>query len=137
MSPRPVKPDITAAHPRRAIAAWFEGKPEAHAIFRIVAERIAALGPAEIMVASQISFGRTRKFAWFWLCNVTKKNPDGVPHLMLALDHRTDVDRDRVRDVTPVGTGRWNHQVVLRSRQDARSRWLAELLRQAYEYGAD
>jgi hypothetical protein len=131
-----VKPGITTVHPSGAIAAWFDGKPASYAIFRIVAERIATLGPVEITVASQISFGRTRKFAWFWLYNVTKKDPEGVPHLMLALDHKVDVDRGLIRDVSQVGTGRWNHQIVLRTRDGARSRWLADLIRKAYEYGA-
>ena len=51
-------------------------------------ERITALGPSETTVGSQISFGAKRKFAWFWLYNVTKKNPNGVPHLMLAIDRK-------------------------------------------------
>ena len=119
--------------PAESIDAYFEGKPKSHAIFRIVADRIAALGPAEISVASQISFGGSRKFAWFWLYNVTRSKPDGVPHLMLALDHRADSDRPR--SVSQVGKNRWNHQVVLRTRAEARSRWLGELLELAYAYG--
>jgi hypothetical protein len=53
---------------------------------------------------------------------------------MLALDH--PVDSDRIRDVSQVGKSRWNHQIVVRSAQDAQSQWLGELIAEAYEYGA-
>ena len=87
--------------------------------------------PADGRVADQL---RTeRKFAWFWLYNVTNKNPDGVPHLMLAIDH--EVDSAHVRDVQRVGTRRWNHQIVVATLDDARSAWLAELIGLAYAYG--
>ena len=115
------------------IEAYFEGKPRSLEVFGVIAERIEALGPSEVTVASQISFGLRRKFAWFWLYNVTEKDPNGVPHLMLALDH--PVDSDRIRDVSQVGKRRWNHQIVVRSKDDASSRWLGDLLVEAYEYG--
>jgi len=84
-------------------------------------------------VGKQISFGATRKFAWFWLYNVTGKNPSGTPHLMLALDH--PVDSRHVRNVAQIGTSRWNHQIVVRTLDDAHSAWLGELLAEAYGYG--
>ena len=117
----------------QGIAEYFEGKPRSLEVFRIIAGRIEALGPSEVSVASQISFGRRRKFAWFWLYNVTSKDPNGVPHVMLALDH--PVDSDRIRNVSQVGKSRWNHQIVVRSQEDASSRWLGDLLAQAYSYG--
>jgi hypothetical protein len=43
---------------------------------------------------------------------------------MLALDHRADSDR-------PLGKDRWDHKIVLRSRAEARSRWLGGLLKLA------
>jgi hypothetical protein len=112
---------------------YFNGRPEAMETFAVLAERIDALGGAEMTIGSQISFGRQRKFAWFWLYNVTKKNPSGVPHLMLALDHERQ--SERVRDVSRIGKHRWNHQIVLKSASDARSRWLGEFLALAYRYG--
>jgi hypothetical protein len=118
----------------QAIDAYFEGKPESRATFGIIAGRIGALGPADITVGSQISFGAKRKFAWFWLYNVTKKDPNGVPHLMLAIDH--EVASDHVRQVSQVGKRRWNHQIVVRTREEAESRWLGDLLELAYQYGA-
>jgi hypothetical protein len=80
---------------------YFADKPETHKIYRVVEQRILALGPAERAVESQISFGVNRKFAWFWLYNVTQKNPNGILHLMLALDH--DTDDPHVRDISKVG----------------------------------
>lgn len=115
------------------VEAYFEGKPRSLEVFRIIADRIGALGPSEVTVASQISFGRRRKFAWFWLYNVTAKDPNGVPHLMLALDH--PVETDRIRNVSQVGKSRWNHQIVVRSEADAASTWLGDLLAEAYDYG--
>jgi hypothetical protein len=113
---------------------YFADKPETHKIYRVVEQRILALGPAERAVESQISFGVNRKFAWFWLYNVTQKNPNGILHLMLALDH--DTDDPHVRDISKVGKKRWNHQIVIRTVEDAQSAWLGDLLEHAYRHGA-
>jgi hypothetical protein len=113
--------------------AYFDGRSESLEIFAILVERINALGEVEMTVGSQISFGRQRKFAWFWLYNVTRRNPSGVPHLMLALDHERQ--SEHVRSVSQVGKHRWNHQIVLRTAADARSQWLGELLALAFQYG--
>lgn len=117
----------------RQIDDYFDGKPESHAIFRALNDRIDALGPSETTVGSQISFGANRKFAWFWLYNVTKKNPDGIPHLMLAIDQK--IDDSHIRDISQIGANRWNHQIVIRTMDDARSDWLDILLQRAYDYG--
>ena len=118
----------------RSIDGFFEGKSDSRAIFDTVAGRISACGPSEIEVKTQISFGANRKFAWFWLYNVTKKNPNGVLHLMLALDH--PVEDPRVRETTQVGKNRWNHQIVIRTEKEARSGWLGTLIEMAYDYGS-
>lgn len=112
---------------------YFEGRPESRRIFDNLAERIDALGDAEMTIGSQISFGRRRKFAWFWLYNATKENPDGVPHVMLALDHERN--SAHVRDVSRIGKHRWNHQIVIRTEVDARSKWFGDYLSRAFEYG--
>ena len=113
---------------------YFAGKPDTHEIYQVVARRLSDLGPSEVSVKSQISFGVNRKFAWFWLYNVTTKNPGGILHLMLALDH--EVDDPHIRDVSQIGNSRWNHQIVIRTRDDAGSEWLGELLEAAYRYGS-
>jgi len=115
------------------IADFFTDKPATREIFEVVADRIEALGPSDVEVKSQISFGVKRKFAWFWLYNVTKKNPDGILHLMLALDEK--IEDSHVRDVSQVGKSRWNHQIVIHTLDDARSDWLGDLIEQGYRYG--
>ena len=117
-----------------SIEKYFEGKPRSRAAFQVIADEIAAFGPCDVVVASQISFGVKRKFAWFWLYNVTKKNPDGVPHLMLALDRV--VRGAHIRSIEKVGRKRWNHQIVIRTKDDAESEWLRQLLEAAYAYGS-
>lgn len=117
----------------RELDEYFGGRPGSRRIFDILAGRISALGDAEMTIGSQISFGRQRKFAWFWLYNVTMKNPSGVPHLMLALDHERK--SEHVRNVSQIGKHRWNHQIVVRTEDDARSLWMGEYLALAFEYG--
>ena len=117
----------------RELDEHFENRPESRRIFDILADQFEKLGEAEVTIGKQISFGRQRKFAWFWLYNVTIKDPNGVPHLMLALDHERP--SEHVRDVSQVGKNRWNHQIVVRTESDARSRWLGQYLALAYEYG--
>jgi hypothetical protein len=116
------------------VEEYFAGKPESLRVFEALAARIDALGPSEIEVKSQISFAVNRKFAWFWLYNVTQKNPDGVPHLMLAIDRK--VDDPNVREVNQVGKQRWNHQIVVRSMDEATSEWLGDLIGESYTFGA-
>jgi hypothetical protein len=117
-----------------AVDRWFTDKPKAREIFDAVRAQIDAVGPSTCSVQKQISFGVDRKFAWVWLYNVTKANPNGVLHLMLAIDH--EVRDPHVRIVAQIGKARWNHQIVVRTVRDARSKWLGKLIRQAYAYGA-
>ena len=112
---------------------YFDGKTSSHEIFAALRDRIDGLGANTMTVGEQISFGVNRKFAWFWLYNITGKKPSGTPHLMLALDH--PVDSPNVRTVAQIGKNRWNHQIVVRTLEDARSEWLGELLTEAYGYG--
>lgn len=120
--------------PAKTADQYFAGKPESREVFDAIAARIEEQGPHEIEVKSQISFAVNRKFAWFWLYNVTQVNPDGVPHLMLAIDRK--VDHPGVRHTAQVGKSRWNHQIVVRSTEDATSEWLGDLIGEAYTFGA-
>lgn len=115
------------------IVAYFEGKPDAYEIFKAVLARVRALGSFDVTVASQISLGVDRKFAWFWLYNITQKNPSGILHVMLRIDRR--VDDPHVRHIEQVSKNRWNHQIVLRTPDDAQSRWLGDLLEAAFGFG--
>lgn len=118
----------------KSVAEYFAGKPESLEIFEVIATRIAQQGPSDLSVGSQISFGCNRKFAWFWLYNVTKKNPSGVPHLMLAIDEM--LEDPHVREVNQISKNRWNHQIVIRTADEARSAWLGKLIAAAYRHGS-
>jgi hypothetical protein len=118
-----------------SVKDYFEGKPDTYEIFQAVERRLTELGPSEVSVGSQVSFGVKRKFAWFWLYNVTKKNPSGILHVMLAIDQ--EVDDLHIRDISLVSKNRWNHQIVIRTLEDARSGWLGRLLQMAYSYGSE
>ena len=53
---------------------YFDGKTTSHEIFTVLKDRIDGLGASTMTVGTQISFGTNRKFAWFWLYNVSSKN---------------------------------------------------------------
>jgi hypothetical protein len=116
----------------RQVDAYFAGKPQSRQVFDAARRTIEAAGPATMTVRTQISFGNDRKFAWFWLYNVTKKDPNGVLHLMLAIDEA--VESSHVRNVEQVSNARWNHQIVLITVADAESAWLQDLVSRAYRY---
>ncbi|MEV6217607.1 DUF5655 domain-containing protein [Nocardia sp. NPDC051833] len=116
-----------------AIATFFAGKPHSHEIFTVLRELIAANGPAELSVASQIGFGVARKFAWVSLYNVTGRNPEGTVQIMLAID--AEIAGPPVYRVNQVGRARWNHLVVVHSLAEARARELRVLIAAAYRFG--
>lgn len=118
----------------KEIAGYFDGKPGSASIFDAIVDAVGEHGTFDVEVKSQISMGCKRKFAWFWLYNVTKKNPDGVPHLMLAIDRA--VESDHVRHAEQISSMRWNHQIVVSSVDAARSDWLSELIGLAYDHGS-
>jgi Domain of unknown function (DUF5655) len=117
-----------------SIDRYFDGKPEALRIFRAIEAQVSAFGPSRIEVASQIAFGVKRKFAWIWLYNVTQKNPNGILHLMLAVDEK--IDDPHVRNFNQVSANRWNHQIIVRTLEDAQSDWLRLLIERAYRFGS-
>ncbi len=116
------------------IEACFEGKPETYKIFNAVFRRLQSLGSFEVSVRSQISFSVERQFAWFWLYNVTRKNPNGILHTTLRMDER--IDDPHIRAITRIGKNRWNHQVVIHTLKDANSAWMRRLLEAAYRFGS-
>jgi hypothetical protein len=116
----------------QTIDKYFADKPRSRQVFDAARATIEEAGPFTMTVQTQISFGNDRKFAWFWLYNVTKKDPNGVLHLMLAIDE--PVDSSHVRNVEQISKARWNHQIVLRTVADAESAWLRDLVERAYRY---
>jgi hypothetical protein len=116
----------------QTIDEYFADKPRSRQVFDAARATIEEAGPSTMTVQTQISFGNDRKFAWFWLYNITKKDPNGVLHLMLAIDE--PVDSSHVRNVEQISKARWNHQIVLRTVADAESAWLRDLVERAYRY---
>lgn len=116
------------------IEAYFEGKPDTFKIFNAVYEQLHSIGSFDVSVKSQISFSVNRKFAWFWLYNITQTNPSGIFHMMLRVDRK--IDDPHVRNIDQVSKNRWNHQIVIRTLNDAESQWLRALLEAAYQYGS-
>lgn len=53
---------------------------------------------------------------------------------MLAMDE--PIDDPHVRSLSQIGAKRWNHQIVVRTIEDARSDWLEDLLKRSYDYGS-
>jgi hypothetical protein len=127
-------PLLTARYMDKAIADYFVGKPDSFEIFKAVYEQVRSFGWLDVTVGSQISFGVKRKFAWFWLYNVTRKNPNGILHMMLRVDRK--IGDPHIRNIEQIGKNRWNHQVVVRTLRDAQSKWLHQLLKGAYEFGS-
>jgi hypothetical protein len=41
-----------------------------------------------------------------------------------------------VREINQISKNRWNHQIVVRTVDEARSVWLGELIAAAYQYGS-
>jgi hypothetical protein len=115
------------------IQDYFAGKPHTYEIFKELQRQIRAQGDSKMQVASQISFGGKRKFAWIWLYNISGANPEGTVQIMLALDR--EVDEPPVCRVTQIGSRRWNHLVVVHSMDEARDPKLHALIEEAYRYG--
>lgn len=117
----------------KEIDGYFSGKPITREIFDVIRAKIDAATQNTVEVGSQISFAARRKFAWIWLYNVTKQNWNGVLHLMLRLDRRAE--HPGIREITQVSKDRWNHQIVVRSVDDAKATWLGDLIDEACVFG--
>jgi hypothetical protein len=113
---------------------YFKDKPTSRKIFDQLESEINNQGKSEIAIGSQISFAVDRKFAWIWLYNVSKKNPEGTVQIQLALGESRDLKS--VYRVSKVGKSRWNHLVVVHNLTEAKSKQLAKLIAEAYEYGS-
>lgn len=69
------------------VEAHFEDKPRSGAVFGALAHVIDGCDDGTLTVGSQIGWGRERKFAWFWLYNVTRivvRTLDGARSAWLA-----------------------------------------------------
>lgn len=92
----------------------FESKPKTQAIFDKIDRYIHSLGQVDIEVKSQLSYKLQRKFCWIWTYEKTK---DGTLFLAFLLDRK--IDAGFIHATTQVSKNRWNHNVVLKSLEDA------------------
>ena len=107
----------------------FENKPQTQAIFNKVDSYIHSIGNVEIEIKSQISYKLQRKFCWMWSYEKTK---DGTLFLAFLLDEK--IDASFIHAVTQVSKNRWNHNVVLKSLEDAEDPNLREALSKSYHF---
>jgi hypothetical protein len=113
---------------------YFADKRHSYEVFEVLLQHIKKQGECDMFIASQISFGLKRKFAWIYLYNVTAANPEGIVQIMLALSRK--VDAPPVYRATQVGKNRWNHLVVVHSLAEGKDPKLTRLIEEAYRYGA-
>ena len=107
--------------------SFFEGHPDGLAVYRAVAERVAAVGDAQVRVTrSQIAFRRRRGFAWVWRPGQYLSST--VPAVLsVALSRR--VESGRVKQVVQPSPRVWMHHLELASPDevdDEVAGWLRE-----------
>jgi hypothetical protein len=91
---------------------FFAGHDDGLAVYRAVAEAVAALGPCETRVSkSQIAFRRRRGFAYVW--RPGQYVASDVPAVLsVALDRR--VESSRFKQVAHPAARVWMHHLELR-----------------------
>jgi hypothetical protein len=109
---------------------FFAGHEDGLAVYRAVAEVVAALGPCEMRVSkSQIAFRRRRGFAYVW--RPGQYITSDVPAVLsVALDRR--VESSRFKQVAHPAAGVWMHHLELRGPlevDDEVRGWLAKAWR--------
>jgi hypothetical protein len=120
-------PDLPyrSATDRRAVQAFFEGRPEAWNLFRRLAQTVATWGPVEVVASpSRVAFKAHSRFAW-----VHEASRDGAIHLRWLLPHA--LDSARIRS-SPLGD-RWSHGAKVYE-LDAE---LLAFVREAYEWDVE
>jgi hypothetical protein len=110
----------------------FEGFPDGLALYRAVADAVAAVGEAEVRVTkSQIAFRRRRGFAYVWRPGQYVNNE--VPAVLsIALPHK--VASDRFKEVVHPSAKVWMHHIELRNTaqvDDEVRAWLTEAYQNA------
>jgi|SRR3989344_6165885 len=107
----------------------FRDKPKTQEFFSTISAYVETLGPSKRTVKAQVSISVKRKFLWFWAYD---KTPDGTLYMTVCLDR--EVDDPHFHYVNHISTNRWNHHVVIKSRDMAKSGWLRRLVRTGYEF---
>jgi hypothetical protein len=106
---------------------FFAGRDESKRIFDVVAQAVAAVGPAQIRVSkSQVAFRRRTGFAYAWMPQMYLGR--GAP-LVLTVGLRRQDGSPRWKQVVEAAPGRFTHHLELASPEDVDDevrRWLRE-----------
>lgn len=101
----------------RRVERFFDGRPEASAIFDALREVVAEFGPGAVRVTkSQIAFSRGRAFAWAWTPDRWLRGRTAPLVLSIALKERDP--SPRWKEVIQPSPGRWMHHLELWSPSD-------------------
>lgn len=107
---------------------FFEGRPEAWAVFEALRAAIETIGPAEMRLSkSQVAFRRRVGFAYAW-------TPDRYlrgerPPLVLSIALRRRDPSPRWKEIVEPAPGRFMHHLEMRSAEEVDgevARWLRE-----------
>lgn len=114
-----------------AVAAVFQGDPEALALLDRIRALVGAIGPADSRVTrTQIAFRRRRGFAYAWRPGRWLRGPRPPLVLSIVLD-RHDGDA-RWKEVAHPSAHRWMHHLEIRA-PDELDDQVAVWLREAYD----
>lgn len=108
---------MSEVSPEGNVEHFFEGRPEARAIFDAVREMVADLGPVAVRVTkSQIAFARRRAFAWAWTPDRWLRGDRAPLVISIALAERDS--SPGWKEVVQPSRGRWMHHLEIWSPDD-------------------
>ncbi|HEY6057623.1 MAG TPA: DUF5655 domain-containing protein [Candidatus Limnocylindrales bacterium] len=116
------------------VEAFFEGHPDALAVYRSVRSMAEAIGSIDVRVTrSQVAFRRRRGFAYLWLPGRWLAKPAAEVVLSIALGRRDE--SPRFKPVVQPARDVWMHHLEVRASDeidDEVRAWLEE----AFEHAA-
>ena len=96
---------------------FFAGQDESRKIFEAMRHAIDAIGPAELRVSkSQVSFRRSKPFAWVWMPGKYLRRKTAP--LVLTFSFRQREPSPRWKQIVEPVSGRFTHHLELYSTQD-------------------
>ena len=97
--------------------AFFQGHPDALAVYRRVRSVLESLGPVAVRTTkSQVAFRRRRGFAYLWLPEMYLARPDAEVVLSFALGR--EARSPRLKEVVSPRPGEWMHHLEVRTPDD-------------------
>ncbi len=107
----------------------FTSKPKTQKYFEIIEGYVRSIGDCKKEIKAQASFSVNRKFLWLW---AYEKTSDGTLYMTVCLDKQ--LNNPNFHYVTQVSPNRWNHHIVIKSEELARSNWLQQLVKEGVEF---